>query len=439
MDKKEEIKLDKSKKETLDLKEFMLLDEKKQYQKIEDTLNKMYENKVKVSKKYEEKILNICFNQNDTDTYLPKNLMVSKIGSKLIFEFRKKSNIIVIVILLLLVFFAIGLSTYFGVNYAFAKKFNIDLNGDGIPDLNIDTNNDNVCDINCDNNKDKIPDINIDYKGNHKPTFNVLLDDGTLFNKLNIDLDNDGICDINCDIDSDGFPDLNIDIDGDGVADFDIDTNKDKIKDMNLDTNGDMVCDINCDDNKDGICDRNCIIITDAKDDASSNPENPHKEEDNQDTNTDNPTISEEGNGDINHESASLKVNFESLNKVDIKNLFPDDQNDSNLNTTVPDLIFTIENSSSIPIKYDLNWIVKENTYESTNFWYKVTSTNGGYNCDYVTAPKSDSLIKDSITILPNTIHKYNISFTLHGTGSLQNYDQGKIFDGQIEVTLSSK
>ena len=82
---------------------------------------------------------------------------------------------------------------------------------------------------------------------------------------------------------------------------------------------------------------------------------------------------------------------------------------------------------------------VNENTFESTNFWYRVASDNNGFNQDWITAPKTDSVFANRIAIAPNVTQTYHISFTLHGTGEEQNYDQGKIFDGQVSIELNEE
>ena len=145
--------------------------------------------------------------------------------------------------------------------------YNIDLNGDGIIDLNIvkdPRKDDHRCNINCDLNKDTLPDTNIDtdgdgkpdvnitkdgtikppifnvdYMNNQKPTFNIIGEDGKIFNPVN-DATGGKTCTVNCDLNGDGWPEFNIDIDGDGknlinelikIGDEEIDYSKNKEKD----------------------------------------------------------------------------------------------------------------------------------------------------------------------------------------------------------------
>lgn len=294
---------------------------------------------------------------------------------------------------------------------------NQDLDGDGIADLNIDLDDDGICDINCDTDKDGLPDRNIDYHNNRKPKFNVLMDDDTLFNPVNQDTNNDGKCDINCDSNADGWPDYNIDYDGDGEIDLDRDTNNDGIKDLDLDFNGDGVCDLNCDDDKDNLCDRNCATI-----DITGNGGG----------------TSQEGDGDYGLSSANLIVIFESRNNVVAENIYPDDQEEGEgINTTVPDLVFTVENTTNRTLTYNLGWLINSNTFETDNFWYRVVSDNGGFNQSWITAPFETTDFATNVEIAPNTTQTYRISFTLHGTGEEQNIDQGKVFDAEVTLELN--
>ena len=535
-------------KEVIDIKKFMLLKSKEQDDLIIDTLNKMYEGAIEVSKKHIDKVLNVAFDNKDNDTFLPHSLRVSKNGNKLIFEFKKGNNALLILFLLGFLFLA-GYATYAGVQLIGKSKMNIDLNGDGIPDLNIDLDGDGICDVNCDTNKDKKPDQNIDYRNSNKPTFNVVRPDGTIFNEMN-QLDESGKCKLNCDTDKDGWPDTNIDLDGDGKADINIDIDGDGNPDLNIDTNGDGVPDVNIDDDNDGKCDRNCVSniiannkgqldvdldgdgkcdincdtngdkIPEEKIDYAGNKKPTFNVPDengnltnktNQDTNGDGkcdlncdidgdgwpdinvdldgdgkadlnidldgdgtPDLNIDTNGDgkpdfnidedgdgkcdrnctyiidkngkggsttigdngANIEAAALVVMFEDGNNIALSNLYPDDQDDPNVNTKVPDIRFSIENTTDKPLKYNIEWIDVENTFTSPNFWFKVSSTYNGFNQDWTTAPKSNGRMATEIVVAPKTKQIYTVSFTLHGTGQPQNYDQGKYFRGKVAIDI---
>lgn len=399
-------------KETINIKEFMLQKSGEQDKLITDTLDKIYEGNVEVTKKHLEKVLNVAFDNKDNETYLPHSLCVKKDGNKLIFAFKKKNTALIILFLLGFLFIA-GFATFTGVQFLAKEKLNIDLNGDGIADLNIDLDDDGLCDINCDTNDDGKPDKNIDYRGNRKPTFNVLVENkDTLFNEMN-QMDEKGKCKLNCDTNNDGWPDTNIDIDGDGKADLNIDIDNNGLPDLNIDTNGDGVADINIDDDGDGKCDRLCASVSDNKGGMT--------------------TI---GGGNVNIDTASLIVAFESGADINVSNLYPDDQNDPDVNTTVPDVKFTIINTTSKALHYNLDWINVENTFTSGNFMTKIFGDNGGYKADWASAPTTNNRFANNIEIPAYTTQNYILSFKLRGIGTEQNFDQGKIFKGRVAVDL---
>ena len=399
-------------KETINIKEFMLQKSGEQDKLITDTLDKIYEGNVEVTKKHLEKVLNVAFDNKDNETYLPHSLCVKKDGNKLIFAFKKKNTALIILFLLGFLFIA-GFATFTGVQFLAKEKLNIDLNGDGIADLNIDLDDDGLCDINCDTNDDGKPDKNIDYRGNRKPTFNVLVENkDTLFNEMN-QMDEKGKCKLNCDTNNDGWPDTNIDIDGDGKADLNIDIDNNGLPDLNIDTNGDGVADINIDDDGDGKCDRLCAMVSDNKGGMT--------------------TI---GGGNVNIDTASLIVAFESGADINVSNLYPDDQNDPDVNTTVPDVKFTIINTTSKALHYNLDWINVENTFTSGNFMTKIFGDNGGYKADWASAPLTNNRFAYNIEIPAYTTQNYVLSFKLRGIGTEQNFDQGKIFKGRVAVDI---
>lgn len=399
-------------KETINIKEFMLQKSGEQDKLITDTLDKIYEGNVEVTKKHLEKVLNVAFDNKDNEIYLPHSLCVKKDGNKLIFAFKKKNTALIILFLLGFLFIA-GFATFTGVQFLAKEKLNIDLNGDGIADLNIDLDDDGLCDINCDTHDDGKPDENIDYRGNRKPTFNVLVENkDTLFNEMN-QMDEKGKCKLNCDTNNDGWPDTNIDIDGDGKADLNIDIDNNGLPDLNIDTNGDGVADINIDDDGDGKCDRLCASVSDNKGGMT--------------------TI---GGGNVNIDTAALIVAFESGDDINISNLYPDDQNDPDVNTTVPDVKFTIINTTSKAIHYNLDWIKVENTFTSGNFMTKIFGDNGGYKADWASAPTTNNRFANNIEIPAYTTQNYVLSFKLRGIGTEQNFDQGKIFKGRVAVDL---
>ena len=399
-------------KETINIKEFMLLKSGEQDKLIEETLNKVYEENVEVTKKHIDKVLNVAFDNKDNETFLPHSLCVQKDGNKLIFSFKKSNKALLILFLLGFLFIA-GFATFSGVQLIGKSWMNIDLNGDGVPDLNLDLNDDGICEVNCTKNKmGKKPESNIDYRGNRKPTFNVILEDGTISNKMN-QTDENGKCLLNCDTNDDGWPDTNIDIDGDGKADLNIDSDGGGNPDLNIDTNGDGVPDINIDEDGDGKCDKNCTYVIDKKGGQITT-----------------------GNGDVTLDTAALIVNFESGNNIVLTDIYPDDQTDEGVTTKIPDVKFTIENKTNEDLYYNIYWTEVENTFETDNFWTMITSTNNGYKVNWKTAPKQNGLEASKIKISPQSKQEYTASFTLHGTGEEQNIDQGKVFKGRLLIEL---
>ncbi|HEK4990598.1 TPA: hypothetical protein SOL93_002795 [Clostridioides difficile] len=207
---------------------------------------------------------------------------------------------------------------------------NVDVDGDGKPDINIDTDGDGRPDINIDTSGDWKPDINIDTDntGEWKPSTEGGNGDGiwkpdknidtngdgnpdTDYNRPAIDADNDGVDDYwkpdkNVDTGSGGYdtgnpnpnkpdsgnggnskpdsgnggnskPDSgnggnskpDIDTDGDGKPDIDIDTDGDGKPDINIDIDGDGKPDINIDTDGDGKPDVNIDIDGDGKPDVN--------------------------------------------------------------------------------------------------------------------------------------------------------------------------
>lgn len=350
--------------ETIVLEDFNKLETEEQYKQIEDILNKMYEDKVKVTKGYVLKCVKLSMSKYDDELHLPNGLLVEKNDEQMIFSYKKHRNTALLFLMLgAILLVGIFSATYSAIIYLKEQEVNIDLNGDGIPDLNVDTDGDKKANINIDTNLDKKPDVNIDYKHNKMSVFNIdtngdgkadsnMVEDATMDNST---------CKLNCDSTGDGWPDYNIDLDGDGTPDLYIDTNNDKNPDLNLDLNNDGVCDYMCDDNNDGKCDSYCSA-------AISND-------------TINNNVAAGGasvvNGipDANMNTESLVVFYEDYGELTVSGLFPDDQ--TGVEITYPEKTFTITNESNYTVIYKLTWVVSKNTFTSNNFQYKLTSTNG--------------------------------------------------------------
>lgn len=421
------------KSKTINLTTFNKKEVKEQVNTIKTVLEDIYKGTLKITNKHVNKCIELTCNPKDEVNYLPYGLMVEKREDLLIFKFRKKISSALIIPLIILFIFAMMAATYSAVNYMSKASLNKDIDGDGVADINIDVDGDGIADINIDTDGDDIPDLNIDYKGNLRAVFAIdLKGDGTSkSNLINQDTNGDGTCDLNCDLNDDGWPDLNLDVDGDGVIDLDLDTNGDNKADMNLDLDGDMECDLYCDTDGDLKCDLYCS--------TSKNQENDEEKDNEQKLNNPEVIIKQtdlEQSGDANTATITpqLIVVFNDNNAVIANEIYPDDQ--VGVNTEIKDKVFTLENTSTIPINYELRWKVLTNTFISNNFKYKVAATNGGLTKSFTTMPKTDEAFLTNITIPALTLQKYTISFKLEGIGQPQNYDQNRKFSGKIEVGI---
>lgn len=417
---------------TLDLIKFNVLSEKDQHLEIENILKEIYQSDLEVNKKHIYKCIKLTYNPKDDYTFLPHSLKVSKEKLTLKFTIEEKKTISKnwIIFSIWLFLFALAGATYAGFAYLSVASLNKDIDGDGIPDINIDINKDNIPDINIDINGDDKPDINIDYKGNRKARFNIDSDgDGKADTNLvnNAAGDMCGTCKINCDTNGDGWPDLNFDIDGDGTPDLDIDTDGDCAPDLNLDLNGDELCDLFCDTDGDLICDTNCTKPTP--------PEEPIDKEDPIGTGS----SIETGDSGVETSTPYIIIHYSDGETINVTGLLPEDQDlmPGYIPSDKPIKEFTVENLSDYPLMYNLSWKVEKNTFITDNLKYNIIGTNGAPNLSALTTPKlSGEVIKTNIYIPPRVIHKYTVEIYLHGTGSPQNEDQGKVFIGNLEISV---
>lgn len=410
----------------LDLIKLEGLDVKVQAEIFSNVLRELYDDK-KVEKdktlirKNSLKCLKLSCDPESHIVHLPYRLIVKKTDNKMFFNFedRTKQNLTLFIIILGFFIFAAAGATYAGLKYIRVKDLNKDIDGDGIADINIDTNLDEKADINVDTNSDDKPELNIDYKGNRIPMFNIDtdFDEKPDVNITNVDKNGDGKCDVNCDTNDDGWPDLFLDLDGDGKADMYIDTDGDGKADLNFDMDGDNACDLHCDTNDDLKCDKYCLENVEDKPDEENNG-----------------STATVGDNTADITTAEFIVIYTETNAIYINDLYPDDQAD--INVVHPVKKFSIENKSAIYAKYNLTMFISKNNFTSTNFKYQVSSTNGGYNADFTTAPNETKILKSEIVIPPHTLQNYTITFKLQGVGGRQNYDQGKTFAGYLQVDI---
>ena len=385
-------------------------------EQFKEILRLAYDPDTKIEESWVLNCLDLVSSKKNGTIVLPCNLFVTKKKNEITFKFKNMKRIFLIYILLFLL--ALALSGYSAYIYFYNNKVNIDIDGDGIPDLNIDINNDGKPDVDIDTNGDGKPDLNISYKGNRMAVFNIDTDgdrkpDTNLVTKAK----KGKACKLNCDTNGDGWPDLNLDKDGDGKADFDIDTNGDGVPDLNVDTTGNGKCNLMCDEDGDGKCDNNCIGAPDTNSKGQTNNE------------TTLPEINNNGPSSNVTTTGGLEINYDKI--APTEKVLPDDMNGSK---PIPSRTFTIKNTSSYPIYYRLSWEVYENTFVTENLKYSLTSTNGGAKKDFETVPKNNIDVARNILIPANSTQVYTLSFRFVGINAEQNIDQNRTFDGLIKA-----
>ena len=247
------------------------------------------------------------------------------------------------------------------------KIFNEDINKDGFPDINIDLDGDNVADLNVTNKKGeciKNCDINGDGKIDIKENINN-------YYYTNIDKDYDSICDYNC---NNGF---NVDINSDTIPDFYIDADYD------------------------GACDENCVTTM---------VENFSKPDDH----TIVFDVDTSSSGEVYYVSNSLKV-FE-------KNIKPGVKYNYRL---------IVNNKTDKGIKYNMKWTSINNTFvEGDNINYLIKRDYKNY-IDFIEAPREDSIIKENLLLAPHSSYIYDIQLVYNGVSEeLHN------FKGTIDIEI---
>ena len=302
-------------------------------------------------------------------------------------------------------------------------NLNIDVDGDGTPDINIDTNNDGTPDINIDTDNDWEPNINIDTDntGVWKPSSEGGNKDGIWKPDINIDRNGDKIPNVNIDTDNTGNwkpsseggnkdgiwkPDTNIDTKGSGKGDVDyyrpaIDKDRDGVDDnwkpntnvsiedleydthnpnINIDIDGDSKPDINIDTDGDGIPDINIDTNGDNKPDVNIDTNGDRKP----DTNID---IDGDGKPDINIDTngngkPDMNIDTNGDGKPDINiDIDGDGKPDINIDTNgdgIPDINIDINGDSHPDINIDT---------DNTGTWKP--STEGG-NSDGIWKPDTN-------------------------------------------------
>lgn len=318
-------------------------------------------------------------------------------------EDRRKKLFIILIMLILFMFFFIIFSSRFFVNKNL--KLNVDLDGDGIPDINIDLTGDGKCDINCDIDGDGIPDVNVAYYNGNKAQFNIDLDgDGVPDSNLINQPEAGNKCKVNCDTNGDGIPDENIDLNGNGKCD------------LNCDKNEEGQCTLNCDSNKDGTCDRYCDTDGDGNCDYFCQDDLPSSSSDRSSSST--------------VVAPVYIINFDTGNVVDEMDVHPGINIEKN---------FSITSYNEVNIGYKIMWEDVYNNFVTNNFKYDVIM-NDIYIVNGAVAPKNSNVnILESIgvdfVVINNTVHNYKIIFYVEEQNEPQNEDHGKTFQAKIKVT----
>lgn len=377
---------------------------------------------------------------------------------------RKYIPIMIIMIILLLLTSCAAGSSYLLYRNRSGKNLNIDINGDGWPELNVSISNGNVCQTNCDTGNGKellyksdgVPDYNITYGYLGLGYFNLDTDGDKKAdtNLINRDINNDGICDINCDVDNDGWPDTNIDFSGSGIPTLNIDTDNDGVCDINCDINKDRIIDYNMDFNNDGTPDM--MLDTDGDKVADKNPIDVYAEDGtclyNCDTNRDgwpDKNIDLDGDGVIDiedihnvkeyQETAQNNISITS-GKEYIVNYIDNDELDK---VIVPswtgNKTFKITNTTNSTLNYSIKWVDVYNNYTETNNLYFGLKRNGVkiLETEQNRLPYKEGYILKDVEIKPNEQHNYDLNFLFKETGENQDVDKGKTFYAKIKITAT--
>ncbi|MBE6155761.1 MAG: hypothetical protein E7164_03285 [Firmicutes bacterium] len=332
-------------------------------------------------------------------------------------------------------------------------KLNIDIDNDGFPEYNIDLNNDgeadlnlvdddNVCIKNCDTNHDGRSDHLIEYQEGHL----------ILSKNINVDVDYNGTCDVNCDLNYDLHPDNNIDVDGNNIADIDVDYNQDQLADFNLDSNKDGkpeenldayglgVCNFNCAGNnlvdKSPFCVRNCDTDGDGWPDKNVDIDNDGICDFNCDNGTTN--IDKDNNYYLDSEyNSDAILDITSAGNYDFYIMNPLEIKSSDIEPGWNDrYVIEVKNNSSYAIAYRVVWENVTNEFsDENNMDYSLARSNTAFIEGYK-APRQTVILKDNVLLRAKSEAKFVLDIYFRETGLNQNVDSGKMFKGQLKIEL---
>ena len=141
----------------------------------------------------------------------------------------------------------------------------------------------------------------------------------------------------------------------------------------------------------------------------------------------------------VNIESEETDISIVTFNEnTDI--IYNDTSNVSMVNAYTGDEIvktFTIENTSSLPIYYDIELInVANNFSNKDDLVYTLTSDNAAYRTESI-IPSEDENIASNILINSHEKHEYKMTITFLKTNADQSNNMGKTFSSRINIKPS--
>ena len=142
-----------------------------------------------------------------------------------------------------------------------------------------------------------------------------------------------------------------------------------------------------------------------------------------------NPSISEDGEGDIEigtSENTYLSVNF--TKPVKAYNIIPGWTGTHE---------FTVKNNSNKTVVYNVNLTNITNTFTSNNFVYSLVK-DGEVLVNETPAVKKNSTIANNIVIAPGQTATFQINYKFKEIGEPQNYDQGQNYSATVAIEIVS-
>ena len=134
--------------------------------------------------------------------------------------------------------------------------------------------------------------------------------------------------------------------------------------------------------------------------------------------------------------TGNLELTFTDTNEITLNDAFPGDS----FRKTI-----SVKNTGTKDVSYSLVWteltngiINNELVIEATCKRLNSSGTEEG-TCEAISqTPIKSNTIKKNISIEPSITHEYTIKVTFIDTGSVQNYNKNKTFEGKLGITESS-